>query len=177
VDRPWRDRANGPSAADQPWPCSATGRLRHTLALKCDASHCQHAGFDLRELAGAGVLLKVESNYHVARVTVSDDVWVAFRRVAVAQGTPVSRYLGRLVEAELERRKPRPVRRVSGVAGEIQDGLAALREVRLAIDELEAIAGRLARETANRGGRWGDIGPALGLRPDVARSAYQRPSR
>ena len=46
----------------------------------------------------------------------------------MAQGTPVSRYLGRLVEAELERRKPRPVRRVSGVAGEIQDGLAALRE-------------------------------------------------
>ena len=119
----------------------------------------------------------MEGNYHVARVTVSDEAWATFRQVAVAQGTPVSRYLGRLVEAELQRRKPRPVRRVSGVAGEIQDGLAALREVRLAIDELEAIAGRLARETANRGGRWGDIGPALGLRPDVARSAYQRPPR
>jgi hypothetical protein len=119
----------------------------------------------------------VEGKYHVARVTVADDAWAAFRRVALAQGTPVSRYLGRLVEAELERRKPRPVRRVSGVAGEIQDGLAALREVRLAIDELEAIAGRLARETAARGGRWDDIGPALGLRPDVARSAYQRSSR
>ena len=119
----------------------------------------------------------MEGKYHVARVTVSDDAWTAFRRVALAQGTPVSRYLGRLVEAELERREPRPVRRVSGTAGEIQDGLAALREVRLAIDELEAIAGRLARETANRGGRWGDIGPALGLRPDVARSAYQRPPR
>jgi len=118
----------------------------------------------------------VEGKYHVARVTVSDDAWAAFRRVALAQGTPVSRYLGRLVEAELERRKPRPVR-VSGAAGEIEDGLAALREVRLAIDELDAIAGRLARETANRGGRWGDIGPALRLRPDAARSAYQRPSR
>jgi len=119
----------------------------------------------------------VEGKYHVARVTVSDDAWVAFRRVAVAQGMPVSRYLGRLVEAELERRKPRPVRRASGVAGEIEDGLAALREVRLATDELDAIAGRLARETANRGGRWGDIGLALRLRPDAARSAYQRPSR
>ena len=119
----------------------------------------------------------MESNYHVARVTVSHDAWAAFRQVALAQGTPISRYLGRLVEAELERRRPRPVRRVSGVADEIDDGLAALREVRLAIDELEAIAGRLARETANRGGRWGDIGPALGLRPDAARSAYQRPSR
>ena len=84
----------------------------------------------------------MEGKYHVAQVTVSDQAWVTFRRVAVARGTPVSRYLGRLVEAELE-----------------------------------AIAGRLARETANRGGRWGDIGPALGLRPDVARSAYQRSSR
>ena len=119
----------------------------------------------------------MEGKYHVARVTVSDPAWVTFRRVAVAQGTPVSRYLGRLVEAELERRKPRPVRRVSGKVGEIEDGLAALRDVRLAIDELDAIAGRLARETANRGVRWGDIGPALGLRPDVARSAYQRPPR
>ena len=61
-----------------------------------------------------------------------------------------------------------------GRRSEIEDGLAALREVRLAIDELDAIAGRLARETANRGGRWDDIGPALRLRPDVARSAYQR---
>ena len=128
------------------------------------------------ELAVSDVLLNVEANYHVARVTVSDDAWATFRRVALAQGTPVSRYLGRLVEAELERRETRPVRRVSGNAGEVEDGLAALREVRLAIDELDAIAGRLARETANRGGRWGDIGPALGLRPDAARSAYQRPT-
>ena len=119
----------------------------------------------------------MEGNYHVARVTVSDAAWATFRQVALAQGMPVSRYLGRLVEAELERRKPRPVRRVPGVAGEIQDGLAALREVRLAIDEPDAIAGRLARETANRGGRWDDIGPALRLRPDAARSAYQRPPR
>ena len=128
-------------------------------------------------MAGSDVVPDVESKYHVARVTVSDEAWAEFRRIALAQGTPVSRYLGRLVEAELARRKPRPVRRVSGAAAEINDGLAALREVRLAIDELDAIAGRLARETVNRGGRWGDIGPALGLRPDAARSAYQRPSR
>ena len=119
----------------------------------------------------------MEGKYHVARVTVSDTAWAEFRRVALAQGTPVSRYLGRLVEAELERRETRPVRRVSGTTGGIDDSLAALREVRLAIDELDAIAGRLARETANRGGRWGDIGLALRLRPDAARSAYQRPSR
>jgi hypothetical protein len=131
----------------------------------------------LRELGGSDVLLKVESNYHVARVTVPDEVWAGFRRVALAEGTPVSRYLGRLVEAELKRRQTRPVRRASGKAGEIEEGIAALREVRLAIDELDAIAGRLARETANRGGRWDDIGLALGLRPDAARSAYQRPGR
>ena len=117
----------------------------------------------------------MEGNYHVARVTVSDEAWATFRQVAVAQGTPVSRYLGRLVEAELQRRETRPARRVSGTAGEVDDGIAALSEVRLAIDELDAIAGRLARETANRGGRWDDIGPALGLGPDAARSAYQRP--
>ena len=126
-------------------------------------------------MAGSGVVPDVEGKYHVARVTVSDAAWSAFRGVALAHGIPVSRYLGRLVEAELQRRKPRPVRRVSGAPGDIEDGLAALREVRLAIDELDAIAGRLARETASLGGRWGDIGPALGLRPDAARSAYQNP--
>jgi hypothetical protein len=127
------------------------------------------------ELACSDVERDVGANYHVARVTASDDAWAAFRQVAVAQGTPVSRYLGRLVEAELERRKTRPVSRVSGKAGAIDDGLAALREVRLAIDELDAIAGRLARETANRGGTWDDIGASLKLRPDAARNAYRRP--
>jgi hypothetical protein len=66
----------------------------------------------------------VEGNYHVARVTVSDAAWAGFHHVALAQGTPLSRYLGRLVEAELERRETRPVRRISGKAGEIEDGLA-----------------------------------------------------
>jgi hypothetical protein len=127
------------------------------------------------ELACSDVERDVGANYHVARVTASDDAWAAFRQVALAQGTPVSRYLGRLVEAELERRKTRPVRRVSGKAGAIEDGLAALREVRLAIDELDAIAGRLARETANRGRSWTDIGAALKLRPDAARNADRRP--
>jgi hypothetical protein len=127
------------------------------------------------ELACSDVELDVGANYHVARVTASDEAWAAFRQVALAQGTPVSRYLGRLVEAELERRRTRAVRRVSGKAGEVEDGLAALREVRLAIDELDAIAGRLARETANRGGSWDDIGAALKLRPAAARNAYRRP--
>src|SRR3954447_25765867 len=117
----------------------------------------------------------MDARYHVSRITLPDESWAAFRQVALAQGAPVSRYLGRLVEAELERRETRPVRRVSGKTGEVEDGLAALREVRLAIDELDAIAGRLARETANRGGMWGDIGGALRMRPDAARDAYRLP--
>jgi hypothetical protein len=115
------------------------------------------------------------TRYHVARVTLSDEAWSASRQAALAQGVPVSRYLGRLVEAELERRKTRPVRRVSGKTGEIDDSLAALREVRLAIDELDAIAGRLAREAINRSGTWDDVGGPLKLRPDAARDAYRRP--
>jgi hypothetical protein len=116
----------------------------------------------------------MEGSYHVARVTIADAAWAAFRRVALNQGTPVSRYLGRLVAAELERRATRPVQSVSGAGNAVDDGLAALREVRLAIDELDAIAARLARETAKHGGRWDDIGPALRLRPEVARTAYER---
>src|SRR4051794_28062138 len=34
----------------------------------------------------------MRSRYHVARVTVSDESWAAFRQNALAQGTPVSRY-------------------------------------------------------------------------------------
>jgi hypothetical protein len=67
------------------------------------------------------------------------------------------------------------VRRVSGTAAEVENGLAALREVRLAIDELDAVAGQLARGTANRGGSWEDIGAALKLRTDAAQNAYRRP--
>src|SRR3954447_10589871 len=48
------------------------------------------------------------------------------------------------------------------------------RDYRLAIDELDAIAGGLARETADRGGSWGDIGGALQLRPATAHRAYGR---
>jgi hypothetical protein len=116
----------------------------------------------------------MEGTHHVARVTIADDAWATFRRAALAQGT-VSRYLGRLVAAELQRREIRPVRRVSGTRGAIDDGLAALREVRLAIDELDAIAKRLARETAKHGGRWDDIGAALKLRRGVAQTAYGEP--
>jgi hypothetical protein len=80
-----------------------------------------------------------------------------------------------LLAAQLQRHEIRPVRRVSGTASAIDNGLAALRDVRLAIDELDAIAGRLARETVKRGGRCDDVGAALRLRPDAARTAYCMP--
>jgi hypothetical protein len=98
------------------------------------------------ELARSDVEPDVEANYHVARVTASDDAWATFRQVAVAQGTPVSRYLGRLVGAEIERRKTRPVRRVSGKTEAIEDGLAALREFDLrSTSSTPSRAGWLAR--------------------------------
>jgi hypothetical protein len=72
------------------------------------------------ELAWSDVEPDVGANYHVARATASDEAWgrvPSGRKVALAQGTAVSRYLGRLVETELERRRTRPERRVSGEAG------------------------------------------------------------
>src|SRR4051794_24799184 len=49
------------------------------------------------------------SSAKVARVAVSDEQWRAFRQAALTQGISVSTYLARLVEAELSRRRGRPV--------------------------------------------------------------------
>jgi hypothetical protein len=62
----------------------------------------QLVGPDVGAVSGCrgsrSVIVHLDS--HVARVTVSDDA-EPLPRVAVAQGTPASRYLGRLVKAEL----------------------------------------------------------------------------
>jgi hypothetical protein len=58
--------------------------------------------------------------------------------------------------------------------------IAALVDVRAAIDELDDIAGRLARTATAHGASWGDVASSLGLDADQARSAYgaeRRPSR
>ena len=109
---------------------------------------------------------------HVARVAVADDQWLAFRQAALAQGISVAAYLGRLVEAELARRRGRPMQGVDPETDGAQQAVSALAEVRASIDELESIAGRLARSAVAHGGSWADIAGSLRLDADQARGAY-----
>jgi hypothetical protein len=46
--------------------------------------------------------------------------------------------------------------------------------VRASIDDLDDIAGRLARSANELGGSWRDIASSLGLTEDAARRAYDR---
>ena len=116
-------------------------------------------------------------NAHVARVALADDQWLAFRQAALAQGISVAAYLGRLVEAELARRRGRPVDAVDPESPAPEQAVAALAEVRASIDELNAIAGRLARSAVAHGGSWADVGSSLRLDPDRARAAYEKEAR
>lgn len=109
----------------------------------------------------------------VARVAIDDEHWRAFRQAALAQGISVSAYLARLVEAELSRRRGRPVGGVDPDAPAHDQALSALAEVRASIDELEAIAGRLARSAVAHGGSWKDVANSLRIPEDQARR-YQR---
>jgi hypothetical protein len=62
-------------------------------------------------------------------------------------------------------------------APEPDQALAVLAEVRASIDELDAIAGRLARSAAMQGASWADVASSLRLRPEQARAAYSQPQR
>src|SRR3954447_2687822 len=110
----------------------------------------------------------------VARVAVTDDQWGAFRHAALTQGISVSTYLARLVEAELGRRRGRPVAAVDPETPPADQGVSALAEVRASIDELDKIAGRLARSAVAHGASWEDVGSSLRLDTDKARAAYER---
>ena len=114
------------------------------------------------------------STAKVARVAVSDEKWSAFRHAALTQGISVSTYLARLVEAELSRRRGRPVAAVDPEARPADQGVSALAEVRASIDELDKIAGRLARSAVAHGASWEDVGSSLRLDADKARAAYKR---
>ena len=98
----------------------------------------------------------------VSRVAVDDERWVAFRQAALARGISVSAYLGKLVEAELKRRRGRAVARVEPEAPADEQAITALAEVRASIDELDQIAGRLARSAAEQGGSWSDVATCSG---------------
>jgi hypothetical protein len=115
------------------------------------------------------------SPYPAARIAVEDNAWRAFRQAAIVRGIPVSVYLGKLVEAELGRRSETQVGEVDAESGPRDQAMVALSAVRASIDELDDIAGRLARSAAELGGSWRDVASSLGLAEDAARRAYDRP--
>lgn len=114
------------------------------------------------------------TKHQVARVAVPDERWVAFRQVALMQGISVSGYLARLVEKELQRREGRPVAGVDLGQPEPEQALGALAEVRASIDELDGIAGRLARSATKHGASWADVASSLRMTSEAARSAYDQ---
>src|SRR3954469_5630744 len=101
---------------------------------------------------------------------------MAFRQAALTQGVSVAAYLGRLVEREVHRRTDRKVARVSLEAPEPDQALAALAEVRASIDELDEIAGRLARSATAHGASWEDVGSSLRLNAQQARRGIRAAS-
>jgi hypothetical protein len=104
---------------------------------------------------------------------VSPDTWLAFRSAALAQGISVAAYLGRLVDAEVRRRDGRRVAGIDAGKPPAEQALIALAEVRASIDELDGIAGRLARSAVEHGGSWRDVASSLRIAADQARSAYR----
>src|SRR3954462_8491006 len=108
----------------------------------------------------------------VARVAVSEEEWRAVRHASVAQGVSVSAYLGRLVKAELRRSRTRPDSRRGKKPSEADEAIAALVDVRIAIDELDGIAGRLARAATVHGGAWDDVASSRRITPAGAKAAY-----
>ena len=113
------------------------------------------------------------SRNQVARVAVDDATWRAFRQAAVARGIPVATYLGKLVDDEIRRRKASPVD-VDTDQPPADQALAALAAVRASINELDDIAGRLARSAVEHGGSWQDVASSLQLTQKAARSAYEK---
>lgn len=117
------------------------------------------------------------SPYNAARVAVDAETWQLFRRAALARGIPVSVYLGKLVQREVGRRQETPAAGVDPGQPEADQSLAALGAVRASIDDLDNIAGRLARTAVAHGGAWEDVGSRLGMSAEGVRVAYERPGR
>ena len=108
-----------------------------------------------RDVIGAGHPQgMVEKRDHLARVNVSDEVWVAFRQAAGRRHSFVSRYLGSLVEREVIRLRAADARE-EGLRA--QEAAGALEEAQSLKADLEGIAQRL--EWAIRWGRT-DVVPA-----------------
>ena len=111
----------------------------------------------------------------LARVGVSAETWQAFRQLALRRGLSATAYLGKLVEQELRRHARTNLAEIRADVPPRDEAVAALDDVRRSIDELDDVAGRLARAAVAHGGTWGDVGSSLRLRADVAEEAYGRP--
>jgi len=83
------------------------------------------------------------------------------------------RPLVKLVQSELGRRKTSPLAVADAQQPEADQALAALTAVRLAIDELDDIAGRLARSAVEQGGSWEEVASSLRLTQQAVRNAYE----
>ena len=77
------------------------------------------------------------------------------------------------MESELRRRHASPLS-PDPEQPEADHAFAALATVRLTIDELDDIAGRLARSAVEHGGAWEDVASSLGLSRQAARTAYEK---
>src|SRR3954451_3278847 len=91
-----------------------------------------------------------------------------------SRGRGRSRHVGRVVQAELRRRADRLVAGVSPDQPPHEQALVALADLRQAIDELDQIAGRLARSAVAHGAPWPDVASSLRLPPERAQRAYER---
>lgn len=69
---------------------------------------------------------------------------------------------------------PSCVRKTCVAADGLCDVPAALAGVRTSIDELDSIAGRLARSAVAHGGSWDDVGGRLRIDRKRAKAAYGR---
>jgi hypothetical protein len=114
----------------------------------------------------------VPARGQVSRVAIDDERWLAFRQAALARGISVSAYLGKLVAAELKRRGGRAVTAVDPEAPAEEQAITALAEVGDSIDELDQIAGRLARTAIEHGASWSDVGCVLRINGAQAEKAY-----
>src|SRR4051812_5506461 len=110
----------------------------------------------------------------LARIAVDDETWRRFRQIAIVRDLSIAEYLGRLVQRELNRRADRLVAGVSSDQPARDQALVALADLRRAIDELDDVAGRLARSAVRHGGSWADVASSLRLSPDAAEQAYER---
>lgn len=115
------------------------------------------------------------SPYPSARVAVESDTWEAFRLLALRRGISISTYLGRLVAAETKRRHAPGVEAIDPDAPLEAQSLDTLAAVRLNVDELADIAGRLARMAMDAGSSWERVARVMRVSPSDARHAFDVP--